>query len=646
MSEESNDFDIPQFDHIVLAVLWDDISGPSIISLYPLAYDDPESVALQIYLASVTVFGQHGQSQRIEFGVPLLSLGKNILARVAFDAWYDPSIRGEERPFFLAVIAKHDSANLLSTHLDTHIFTYLDYLKQEKELFNARVVWQKITDSIHEPPLKSNHFDQASLDSEYAISNALKDLQKASVAWQKLKDRSQLWVAMKVANRLEKIDDKSAGEAFLLSGSIFQASNNFQDAQTAFKQATEAFSRAHEFQKSGQAFCLAGKMAYQLGNNDQAIELFQSGAGWIKDIKSQASLQYDMALVYQDLLRYEEANGSFEKAIKLIEDIDKQEAAKFTSTYASKLMLQADKEKEENPTYALGLTRKSAEQRIKAAQFLKASDEGLEEAATSLMLASKIYFSLENEKKGINLVKDASSLFRQVGNFQSAIKAIYDGAQTVKEINCKISLLNDATSFIPEENDVESLNRLLGLIKYEIGKLEFERNHLTISKENLFQSKQLLTSAEATATEMIPVFLLNANISFNFESFEEAAGDFYSAYELLSDLEQTDSVKNQKTRVLTNALISWRRSSTIYHNAGLVSLENEKEREAIEYFTRSAAILIVWAENNELDSQVDIQKVLEKRVQKLKLKNDLFLLAESKHKVDAIISDLSTLIIR
>ena len=117
MSEETNSFDVPQFDHVVLAVLWDDISGPSIISLYPLAYDDPESVALQIYLASVTVFGQHGQSQRTEFSVPLLSLGKNILARVAFDAWYDPKIRGEERPFFLAVIANISLNSCIQHHL-------------------------------------------------------------------------------------------------------------------------------------------------------------------------------------------------------------------------------------------------------------------------------------------------------------------------------------------------------------------------------------------------------------------------------------------------------------------------------------------------------------------------------------------------
>ncbi len=634
-----------QFNHVVLAVLWDDISGPSIISLYPLAFDDPESIALQIYLASVTVFGQHGQSQRTEFSVPLLSLGKNILARVAFDAWFDPSIRGEERPFFLAIIAKHDSVNLLNTHLDTHIFTYLDMLKEEKDKFNARLVWEKITDSISDSPIEKVHFDPASIDSEYAIPRALKDLQTAHEAWDKLKDRNQLWTAMKVANRLEKIDDNAAGEAFLLSGNIFQATNNFQDAQNAFKQATDAFSRAHEFQKSGQAFCLAGKMAYQLGNNDKAIELFQSGAVWIKDLNSQASLQYDMALVYQDLDRFEDANGCFEKSVKLIEEIDYNIAAKYTSTYASKLMLQAEKEKLENPTYSLGLTRKSAEQRIRAADFLKRNDDGLEEAATSLMLAAKIFFSLENELKGINLVKQASLQFKQVDNFQSALKTLYDGAQTVKDVESKLSLFNHALSLIPEETHDNQIKRLLGLISYEIGRIEIDRDQHLVSNNYLSRSKNFLTTAKAPTVELIPVLILFASNSFNIENFEDAASNFYAAYELLSDMEETESILNQKSRSLTNALISWRRSSTIYHNAGLVSLLNQKERESVEYFTRSAALLIEWVENNAIDSQDEIQKVLRDRVSRLQVKNDLFLLAESKYKIEGIISDLNSLII-
>ena len=90
-----------RMDLSIIAVQWDEVSGPQLISIYPnMSLDDPESVALQIYLASVTVFGQHGHSQRTEFSLPLLSLGESIIARVAFDSWEDNSLRGKERTFF------------------------------------------------------------------------------------------------------------------------------------------------------------------------------------------------------------------------------------------------------------------------------------------------------------------------------------------------------------------------------------------------------------------------------------------------------------------------------------------------------------------------------------------------------------------
>ena len=150
MTETPDSVNTRSVDCTILAVLWDDISGPTVISLHPLVFDDPESIALQIYLASVTVFGQHGQSQRTEFSVPLLSIGKNVIARVAFDAWYDPSLRGEERPFFLAFIMKQETSSLLNTLLDTQIFSYLDQLKEEKSLFISKNTWDQIQKAISE----------------------------------------------------------------------------------------------------------------------------------------------------------------------------------------------------------------------------------------------------------------------------------------------------------------------------------------------------------------------------------------------------------------------------------------------------------------------------------------------------------------
>ena len=92
-------------DFAVLAVVWNEIDGPTIISKSPQeGLADPINIALQIYLSSVAVFGQHSQTTRIDFSLPLLSISSNHIVRVAFDSWPDTDVRGAERPFFLGFI--------------------------------------------------------------------------------------------------------------------------------------------------------------------------------------------------------------------------------------------------------------------------------------------------------------------------------------------------------------------------------------------------------------------------------------------------------------------------------------------------------------------------------------------------------------
>ncbi len=643
MTETPDAVNKRSFDCTILAVLWDDISGPTVISLHPLVFDDPESIALQIYLASVTVFGQHGQSQRTEFSVPLLSLGKSVIARVAFDAWHDPSLRGAERPFFLAFIMKQETSSLLNTLLDTQIFSYLDQLMEDKSLFDSKNIWNQIQKEMREPSEEKARLDKFKIDTDYAIPRALQDLRTASEAWEKLEDRNQIWIAMKVANRLENIDDLAAGNAFILAGTIFQANNNYEDAQNAFERATAAFSRSQEFVLAGEAYCLAGRNAYLSGKHERAIELLQSGAIWIKEPIPLASIQYDLGLVYHDLSRIEEANSCFEKAVKLVEGYD-QLAAKYTSTYGSKLLIQSEQEKSENPTYALGLARKSAEQRIKASMHLKKTDEGFEEAATSLVLAAKIFFSLGNESKGIGLLEEASSLFMRVENYQSSLKTLYDGARTINNSEKSLSILTHALSLIPEKMYDKRIKRLLGLISFELGQLEIQNNQLHNSFKHFNLALVFFTEGKAKPVEMIPVLIQLGNNSFQTENFEEAASYFYRAFESLGELEVTQSNSEKKDQSLKNALISWRRASTVYHNAGVIALKNSQERESIEYFTHSVALLIEWVENNLQEAQEEIQNVITKRISILFQKMNLFLLAESRYKLNAVISDLKSLV--
>jgi tetratricopeptide (TPR) repeat protein len=572
-----------------------------------------------------------------------LSLGKDIQARVAFDAWYDTSLRGEERPFFLSIISRYEHTNLLNIHLDTAIFTYLDILKEDKDGFEAKKIWINIQDSTNQPLSIETDSKQTIIESDYAIPRALQDLQTARGAWEKLKDRNQLWTAIKIANRLEKVEDKAAGEAFLLIGEIFQASNNFQDAQQAFEQASEAFSRVHAFEKSGESFCLAGRMAFLLGNNEKAIELYQSGAVWIKETFQQANLQYDIALVYQDLDQYNEANTAFEKAVQLIENHDFHLAAKYSATYASKLLIQAEREKVSNPTYSLGLMRKSAELRIKSANALKRINKGFEEAATSLTLAGKIYLSLGNEDKAVSLVDEASLLFRQAEKHFSAIKTLYDGAKAIKQVENKYNLLNKALNVASEFKDDKSILRLLGSSTFEIAKLKEAESNFFESFQLLEQSIKYLEKGGASPIELIPVMIHYGNTSFTIEFFQSASKTFFQAYELLTGLEESPLVETQKKRCLTNALISLRRESTAYHNAGVVALSNQQERQAIEHFTHSISVLIEWVENNSIEPSESIQKVIKDRMKKLSMKTSLFNLAESKYKLEALLSDLKSL---
>jgi len=643
MTETPDAVNSRSFDCTILAVLWDDITGPTVISLHPLEFDDPESIALQIYLASVTVFGQHGQSQRTEFSVPLLSLGKNVIARVAFDAWYDPSLRGDERPFFLAFIMKQETSSMINTLLETQIFSYLDQFKEERSLFESKNIWNQIQKAMSEPSEEKARLDEFQIDSDYSIPRALQDLRTAGEAWEKLEDRNQIWIAIKVAHRLENIDDLASGKAFILAGTIFKANNNYEHAQNAFERATAAFSRAQEFILAGEAYCLAGRNAYLSGKHERAIELLQSGAIWIKEPIPLASIQYDLGLVYHDLSRVEEANSCFEKAVKLVEGSDLL-AAKYTSTYGSKLLIQSEQEKSENPTYALGLARKSAEQRIKASMHLKRTDEGLEEAATSLVLAAKIFFSLGNESKGIGLLEEASSLFMGVENYQSALKTLYDGARTINNSEKSISVLTNAFSLIPEKMYDKRIKRLLGLISYELGQLENQNSQIHTSFKYFNRAMEFLSESKAKPIEVIPVLIQLGNNSFQTENFEEAASYFYRAFEFLGELEVTQQNSEKKDGSLKNALISWRRASTVYHNAGVIALKNSQERESIEYFTHSVALLLEWVENNLQEAQDEVQKVIKRRISKLLLKMNLFLLAESRYKLNAIISDLKSLV--
>lgn len=630
-------------DLTILAVHWDDISGPSIISLFPhTTLNDPESVALQIYLASVTVFGQHGHSQRTEFSVPLLSLGQGITARVAFDSWPDTSLRGKERLFFLAFLTDQTTGESINSHLNNFIFKYLDNLKDEKSSFSAEEVWKAVINSFKAPeekePVDAISFE---VDSEYAIPRALEDLETARDAWDTLNDRNQLWTALRVANRLENVEDKGAAAAFNLVGKILLAGRSYREAGEAFEKATDCYTRARLFESAGESSYFAGKCAYHLQEFERAIELIQAATLWIKDPTLIASINYDMGIVLHEQSRYEEANGCFEKAVRLASDLDKQIAAEYASTFASRLMYQADKEKEVNPAYALGLIRRSADQREEAARLLQLIEKGAHAAATSLILAVSAYFSLGNKVKGVNLLETATNLFIEAEDYISASRSLYDGVRMIRDEKRSYDLLSQALTLLERQEANFQSDRLLGLIFFEKGKIEEKMNQLSIALSSFENALDYLKKSRAPNLDLIPIYIQHANTLFKLEDFEKAAELFLIGTEGLSSLPPTETVVDQKKKTLMNALISLRRASTAYHNAATIILKEEDENRAITMFAHSVCLLIDWVEKNPKSNQSEVKKVIETRISRLSVKKDLLLLAESKFKIDSMIESLN-----
>ena len=627
----------------ILAVRWDDITGPSIISLFPpTELDDPESIALQIYLASVTVFGQHGQSQRTEFSVPMLSLGHGVTARVAFDAWPDHTLRGKERPFFLAFILEHETERYLHDHLDLFIFHYLDILKVKEDDFNSQEIWDKLIETFtSQEDKRISELDENNLHIEYSISRAIHDVDLANIAWTKTHDRNQLWNALKAANRLENADDNKAGEAFKLAGNIFFDGKNYRDAKDAYVKGSNAFARARIFEIAGECSALAGRCAYLLQEHQKAIELLQAGSLWLNDPSNTAALNYDMGIVLHEQNRSEEAYSCFEKAIKLISDLDPLNAAKFSATYASKLFLHSETEKQDNPDYSSSLLRRSAAQREKVAKFLLKVDGKIKDAASSLILATSSYFALGENSKAIELLEESTRLFIEVEDYISASKSLYEGARAIKnDSENSLRLLNKATNLVSQMEEGIHKFRLLGSIFFEIGQIERNKNR-NIPAFNAFKSAlDNLKKSSAAEVDLIPVYIQIANYYFTFEDFEEAARYFLEANKLLNSLPESQTRNSQQEKVILNASISLRRASNTYHYAALVSLKTDDELKSIELFSHSVTLILEWRELNVEKSPEETIKVLNDKISILSTKRDFLLLAESKYKIETLINSL------
>jgi len=90
-----------------LFLIWDEVEGPELVDSYPLdpPYESERffDIGIQLFQASVSIFGQHGDLGSAGILLTVKNIGKD--GYIYFDIKRDEEVRGGERLFMLAVLA-------------------------------------------------------------------------------------------------------------------------------------------------------------------------------------------------------------------------------------------------------------------------------------------------------------------------------------------------------------------------------------------------------------------------------------------------------------------------------------------------------------------------------------------------------------
>jgi CheY-like chemotaxis protein len=135
---------------LLLYVLWDDKSGPTLRKHYPEDAQlpiPPNDVGFQLFSGAVSIYGQ--TSIQNAHGILLNIQNIEQKGYIYFDAIVDAQARGRERPFMLAIIAP--KINYFESLKMRVILQEAAEKIKRGEKWEPRVYWAKITDILTRP---------------------------------------------------------------------------------------------------------------------------------------------------------------------------------------------------------------------------------------------------------------------------------------------------------------------------------------------------------------------------------------------------------------------------------------------------------------------------------------------------------------
>ncbi|MFX0114682.1 MAG: hypothetical protein ACFFB3_09045 [Candidatus Hodarchaeota archaeon] len=597
-TEEFSDDDI-----IVMACVWDEAQGPVIISRSCAARHiryDFSPIALNIYMSSLTVFGQTGRTQKAEFTVPLFTISPNHVVRVAFDGWEDSSVRGEIRTYFLAFIFPNSLNRAVNPYLDTSIWTHMQRIEEDRLDFS--------TDGSYEEILRVIEVSKSSIESfqtsyeeafaDYSIQNAVADLRNSSALWVRLQEGRSAnferdWLRVrtlseKAAKKLQTVDYEGAGEAFFLLGNTEAKVERHQEAYAAFSSAADCFRKAvpPKFQKAGEALFNAAVSAFQNKDYGLAREALLTAVDWVTDVERLAELNFYLAKSLHELNVFDRANNHFEAAIQKAIEIDSYTiAVHFLSVYAESLESQSKLRAETSESYGQSLLELAASQRVRAAELLELMGS-LVDAGLSLQMGVRYYVDAKNYQKALELSIQAIDLFERRRSFERAARAHIDAARLAYSLNNIVATLEHSEKAITilrkhSKLDGEKKDIFLGKALREQARAQEKQNSI---REAIKSYKESIVHMETpeSLTDLGSVQLALANLYYQLEFFAKAAKLFVDASKNLEN--------KQRDLSLSNAYVCFKAASMACRQAGNIALMNENESEASRQFVQAVEL--------------------------------------------------------
>lgn len=579
-------------DIVILAVAWNEVEGPTIISKSPEeGLADPINIALQIYLSSVAVFGQHGQTKRVDFSLPLLSISSNHIVRVAFDSWPDHEVRGDERPFFIGFIMDREKDKILADYIQQNIWIWMDQLKEVRMDFKTSGIYDlvkdflsKVTNKTEKTLLEKSPTQEQ--NQAYTVQNALEDLERTGELWARERDRSVLNDVLKAAYRLE---GTTAGNAYFLAGNIFFNSGDYENALESFNRALNAFkSDINPVSESiGESMFNLAISAYRLQKFDVAKTNLVLSSSFIKDSIRKARMFLYLAQTQFRLTEYDNASNSFELAIdNALEGDDAELAGQILSVYASRLQERASST--ESQALRFTLLELSANQRQKAAEYFLHKNQTTE-AGTSLVLSSKTFQMIKNYDSAIKNLEEAAELFLKDNDFYSAGRALYDVIELYKNLPSikredLLELTDRAQSVIMKITDETVKISLMAKLIRENAKIFESLNEFIQAKESYESLYQEAKNFPPTS-EILSVYLSYANLLFQIEDYKKAGDIFFQIYS------NFDPRTDRAQKILKNTNISYKRAVSGYIYAGTLLLHKNSLELAMEFFNETIELL-------------------------------------------------------